>query len=102
MITGIETVGLGLASFPLVLSVDEHYREDFEALKTWWTFKPNFSRFENHLRLQANFFHENVVELLLKVISSDARMAQLLNGKTWGDPELEASLRESLPKSSMI
>jgi len=55
MITGVETAGLMLANFHLVIYALEHYREDFGPLETWWQFKPNFSGLENDIRLQSPF-----------------------------------------------
>jgi len=73
MITGVETAGLMLANFHLVIYALEHYHEGFGPLETWWEFKPNFSGFENDIRLQSTFFDENLVELISKIISSDAK-----------------------------
>lgn len=45
MLTGVETAGLVLASFPLLISALEHYREGFESLKEWWKFRTEFLAF---------------------------------------------------------
>ena len=101
MITGVETAGLVLAVFPLIISALEHYREGFEPLKDWWKFQTEFIAFIHVIGEQALLFDENLEELLSPIISSDAEMGELLQnpmGSAWGDPQLETKLRARLPK----
>lgn len=102
MITGIETAGIVLAVFPLLLSALEHYREGFEVLSDWWKFRPVFKKLIYAIELQWNFFNENLEELLSPIITSDAEMGALLKdpmGLAWRNPDLESRLQERLPKS---
>ena len=102
MITGVETAGLVLAVFPLLVSALEHYQEGFEKLKDWWKFRTDFLAFMHVIGRQAILFDENLEELLSPIISSDAEMNTLLRDPTgpfWRRAELEEKLRDRLPKS---
>lgn len=102
MITGVETAGLVLAIFPLLVSALEHYQEGFESLSDWWKFRTEFLGFIHVIGRQAILFDENLEELLSPIITSDAEMDTLLRdptGPSWRHAELEAKLRRRLPKS---
>lgn len=102
MITGVETAGLVLAIFPLLISALEHYQEGFERLSDWWKFRTEFLGFMHVIGRQAILFDENLEELLSPIITSDAEMDALLRdptGSFWRRTELEEKLRDCLPKS---
>lgn len=102
MITGVETAGLVLAIFPLLVSALEHYQEGFERLSDWWKFRTEFIGFVHVIGRQAILFDENLEELLSPIITSDAEMDALLRNPTgpfWRRVELEERLRDRLPKS---
>lgn len=102
MITGVETAGLVLAVFPLLVSALEHYQEGFERLSNWWKFRTEFLGFMHVIGRQAILFDGNLEELLSPIITSDAEMDTLLRDPTdpfWRRAEFEEKLRERLPKS---
>ena len=102
MITGVETAGLVLAAFPLLVSALEHYHEGFESLSDWWKFRTEFLAFIHVIGRQAILFDENLEELLSPIITSDAEMNVLLcdpTGPSWRDTKLEQKLKDRLPKS---
>lgn len=102
MITGVETAGLVLAIFPLLVSALEHYEEGFERFSDWWKFRTEFLGLMHAIGRQAILFDENLEELLSPIISSDAEMDTLLRDPTgpfWRRAELEEKLRDRLPKS---
>ena len=102
MITGVETAGLVLAIFPLLVSALEHYQEGFEKLNDWWKFRTEFLGFIHSVGRQAILFDENLEELLSPIITSDAEMDALLRdptGPSWRRAELEEKLKARLPKS---
>ncbi len=102
MITGVETAGLVLAIFPLLVSALEHYQEGFERLNDWWKFRTEFLGFMHVIGRQAILFDENLEELLSPIITSDAEMDTLLRdptGPLWRRAELEKKLKGRLPKS---
>lgn len=102
MITGVETAGLVLAIFPLLVSALEHYQEGFESLNDWWRFRTEFLGFIHSVGRQAILFDENLEELLSPIIISDAEMDALLRdptGPSWRRAGLEVKLMDRLPKS---
>ena len=58
MITGVETAGLVLAIFPLLVSALEHYQEGFERLSDWWKFRTEFLGLMHAIGRQAILFDE--------------------------------------------
>lgn len=102
MITGIETAGLILAIFPLIISTLEHYKEGFSTLQTWWMYRTEFLDFLRKIGIQSVLFRGNLEELLAPIVASEAQMNALLldpGGDVWGDEKLEENLRKRLPKT---
>ncbi|KAL8650705.1 MAG: hypothetical protein Q9226_005028 [Calogaya cf. arnoldii] len=100
MATGIETAGLILAAFPLVISALEHYENGFQVIREWIRFKGEFAAFLNALIRQRIFFRQNIEELLGPIVASEYEMSVLLDnpgGKAWADETLNARLRQRLP-----
>ncbi|WEW57129.1 hypothetical protein PRK78_002589 [Emydomyces testavorans] len=99
MVTGVETAGLVLATFPLVIKVLEHYGSCVESMKEWVRFRAEFTIFMNSLYRQKIFFRQNIEDLLSSVIDSEYDMARMLddpNDPVWKDPELEVRLKRRL------
>ncbi len=102
MLTGVETAGLCLAAFPILVSALENYREGFEPLKEWWMFRTEFITFIDDLDTQKNLFYNNLEKLLIPFIESDNEMNDLLNdptGALWQGPRLEERLQARLSNS---
>ena len=100
MPTDIETAGLILAIFPLVISALEHYQNGFHVIREWIRFRGEFAAFLNALVLQKIFFRQNIEELLPSIISSEYEMSLLLDhpgGSAWADNSLNQRLRRRLP-----
>ncbi|KAI4259356.1 MAG: hypothetical protein L6R42_004593 [Xanthoria sp. 1 TBL-2021] len=100
MATGIETAGLILAAFPLVISALEHYENGFQVIREWIRFKGEFAAFLNALIRQRIFFRQNIEDLLGPIVASEYEMSVLLDhpgGKAWADETLHARLRQRLP-----
>lgn len=102
MVTGIETAGLVLGAFPIILTFLEYYRNGLETLQEWWKFRTEFLAFLHEVGVQSVFFSENLEALLAPIVNSDVEMQALLNdpgGPAWRDPELDNRLKERLPQS---
>ncbi|KAL8978301.1 MAG: hypothetical protein Q9205_006081, partial [Flavoplaca limonia] len=100
MATGIETAGLILAAFPLVITALEHYENGFQVIREWVRFKGEFAAFLNALIRQRIFFRQNIEELLGPIVASEYEMSVLLDnpgGEAWADESLNAGLRQRLP-----
>lgn len=102
MLTGVETAGLCLAAFPILVSALETYREGFKPLREWWMFRTEFITFIDDLDTQKNLFYNNLEKLLIPFIESDNEMYDLLNdptGALWQRPGLEERLQARLSNS---
>lgn len=102
MVTGVETAGLVLAAFPLIVSAIQHYREGLEPLKDWWRYRTKFLEFAGNVSTQRLIFEENIEILLSPIVASDVEMAALLKdpgGPEWANPDLTKRLNQRLPKS---
>ena len=102
MVTGVETAGLVLGAFPLILSFLEYYGQGLETLQEWWKFRTEFLSFLHQVGVQSVFFRENLETLLAPIVVSDAEMNALLEhpgGPIWKGPTLDQRLHERLPNS---
>ena len=102
MVTGVETAGLVLASFPLMISALEHYRKGLVPLKLWWNFRTEYNEFSNTISLQDVTYRLNLRVLLSPLVSEDdlERLLADPGGDDWRDSELEGKLRNDvLPHS---
>ncbi|KAI9717098.1 MAG: hypothetical protein M1828_007431 [Chrysothrix sp. TS-e1954] len=102
MITGVEAAGLLLASFPLVISALEHYREGLEPLKDFWKFRAEFLTLVHQIGYESIRFEENIEELLSPIVYSEDELEALCQepgGPAWQDPDLETRLKARLPRS---
>src|SRR5579871_5696579 len=100
MVTGIETAGIILAVFPLIISALEHYKEGFSTLQIWWMYRTEFLDFLRKIGIQFVLFRGNLEELLTPIVTSEAQMNELLldpGGDAWRNEKLEESLRKRLP-----
>ena len=72
MITGAETAGLVLTPSSLLVSAVEHTQERLESLSDKWKFRTDFPAFMHVVGQRTIIFGENLEELLLPIITSDA------------------------------
>lgn len=96
---GIETAGIVLAAFPLLISGLEHWREGFEPLQEWWRFESDFSNFIEEIGTQQTRFDMNLEKLLEPFVTSDAQMNALLDQRSitaWEDATLTAKIQTRL------
>lgn len=100
--SGIETAGLILSGFPLIISALEHYRDGFKPLQEWWSFESEFCNFIEELGTQQTRFDMNLEKLLDPFVTSDCQMNALLdqgNPKGWGDPKVMGQIYSRLGNS---
>ncbi len=99
MATGLETAGLVLATFPLIISALEHYKKGFKTIKLWWKYRPAYIEFSHTIGIQNVLYRENLEELLSPIVSGEELDSLLADpcGKAWHD--LDDALRGRLPKS---
>jgi hypothetical protein len=100
--SGVEAAGLVLATFPLAISALEHYRDTAEVLGVFWKIRREYKIWMHSLNICRLAFEQNLEEFLLPLIADDDELQQLIadpDGLEWKNPELEARLRQRLPKS---
>lgn len=103
MLTGIETAGLILAVFPVVVQLAEGYQKGCKSIATGYIgFHRTFQTLLQGVRLQKTRFYNNVRMLLSPLVDSDEELEALLKdpgGERWVSEELEAALQLRLHNS---
>jgi hypothetical protein len=104
MVTGVEAAGLVLASFPLVISAIQAYREGLTPLRSWWRYRTQVVDLIEAINSQHNIFRNSIELLLDPIITSSFQMNRLLTspgpgGPDWKDPGLEEKLEQKLSTS---
>ena len=94
----VETVSLGLAVVPIVISVAEHYSAASSALKRYKQFSSETRRLSIFVKTQRTKFHCEIRSLLSHCVSWE--QAELLlddtDNERWKDQGLEACFAEML------
>lgn len=97
MVTGVETAGLVLASFPLVVSGIDAYRNGLKPLRRWWKYRTQVLNLYNAVTSQQLLFKNNIERLLDPIVTSDAQMQMLLNCPNMANSEWH-NLTENLKR----
>ncbi|KAF2744653.1 hypothetical protein M011DRAFT_496157 [Sporormia fimetaria CBS 119925] len=103
--SGIEVAGLVLGAFPILIRALESYREGAEFLGDWWRIQRAYTKCRQDLQYHQVLFEGNVERFLLPLVVDDEELKNLMSdpaGEAWRDEELEARLKERLPKSYRI
>ena len=101
--SGIEIAGLVLGSFPIILNCLDYYREGFEPLEEWWSFRAHFIAFVDDINHQMMLYDRNMKRLLDPVIVDNDSLTSLVqNAKDprWTDDSLKDLLEQRLPSQS--
>lgn len=100
--SGIEVAGLILATFPLLISALEHYREGEQALFDWWKYKRAYKKCKQEINFYQLAFEGTLEELLLPLVGDDAKLQMLLQdpgGPAWNNSDMDHMLRKRIPKA---
>ncbi|KAF7509029.1 hypothetical protein GJ744_008424 [Endocarpon pusillum] len=100
--SGIEVVGMVLASFPLLISALEHSHRAAEVRDDWWQVKREYKKCKQELQCAELALENNLERFLLPLIVDDDEIKGLISepgGSKWAEPALEVNLRSLLPKS---
>ncbi|KAF7503395.1 hypothetical protein GJ744_003917 [Endocarpon pusillum] len=98
MLTGIETVGLVLASFPFLIAALDHYKAGLEPFQTYSHYKLRLTELKGDLAFHRAKFLQSLTLLLNRCIQPKL-LGQLLGdpgGREWKDPDLAARLSKCL------
>ncbi len=98
MVTGVETAGLVLAVFPLVVEGLKTYLKGVESIKRWWKYVSVLKHLIRLLRMEEAKFSNTCTELLHDLVGAP-QLALLLEkpgGWRWRDADLQIKLRQRL------
>ncbi len=98
MLTGIETAGLILAIFPILVAALEHYKAGLEPIQTFSHYKLRLVELNGDLAFHRGKFLQSLTLLLERFIQPKALGALLCDplGRLWKDQDLEARLSKCL------
>ena len=102
MVTGIETAGLVLATFPIVVDGLSRFAEGVETMKSWRRYRRELATYVRTLEVQQIFYQDTIEELLDGIIRSDDELKMLLDdpkAASWQKPLYEERLRKRLDHS---
>ena len=98
MLTGIETAGLVLATFPLLIAALDHYKAGLEPLKTYSHYNLRLVELKGDLAFHRGKFLQSLTLLLERCIQPKF-LGQLLSdpgGHQWKEQDLTARLSKCL------
>lgn len=102
MVTGVETAGLVLAAFPLVVDGLSHYADGIQTIQYWRRYRRELRDYARKLKSQG-VRYQNTLELLFDgIVESEEELAALLKdpaGSLWQGTEYEEGLRSRLDHS---
>lgn len=98
MVTGIETAGLALAVFPLVVGGIQFYADGARTIKEMWRPERALNALTRELEMEKCKF-ENTCTLLLEDMVSNSHLILLMErpgGPLWGADDLQQKLKSRL------
>ena len=102
MVTGVETAGLVLAAFPIIVSGLSCYVQGIQTIRYWRRFRRELTVYAQTLETQRICYLNTLEELLDGIVASDEELAALLSdpkGDAWHKPEYKERLQARLEHS---
>ena len=102
MLTGVETAGLVLAVFPLVLDGLSHWLEGVQKVKRWRRIHRQLKNYEIRLQSQKVTYQNTLELLLVDIVQTDEDTAPMLadpRGDLWKKAEYDHLLRRRLDRA---
>ena len=99
MLTGVETAGLVLAIFPLVLNGLSHWLEGLHKIKRWRRVHRQLKIYEIRLQSQKVTYQNTLELLLVGIVQTDDDTAAMLaepGGEVWKKAKYDHLLRSRL------
>ena len=78
MVPGIETAGLVLATFPIIISFLEHYVKGVETIQKWRFYSRELAIYGRKLEVQRVMYLNTTEKLLDGIVESDDDLATML------------------------
>lgn len=96
--SGFEIAGVVLASLPLVISALEHYAEGIATAKRFWRYKSEMRLLILQIETERGIYLNTLEQLLVGIVRIEHMDKFLSNpeGQAWGDPKVEAKLKDRL------
>src|SRR5438034_2712123 len=102
MVTGVETAGLVLAAFPVIVNGLIRFTETIDTIKSWRKYQCELKEYGLRLEMQQIFCLDTLEELLEGIVHSDDIRVEMINhseAEFWRQPEYEEKLRLRLGRS---
>lgn len=101
MVTGIETAGLVLAAFPIVISALEHYRKGLEPFKDWVRYRQELKALHRLIKREETHYRITCELLLSRLVDGNYQRSLLCNpgGDLWKDISLRRRISSFLLSS---
>ena len=105
MVTGVETAGLVLAAFPVLVAGLNSYVDGVRTIKRWKRFSEILDEYAVQISSHQTWFRQTIEQLLDKanIVESEELEAMMGDpgGKLWQKPEYDEVLRVFLGHSHM-
>ena len=101
MMSGIEVVGLTVASFSIVVNAIHKLPEGLETIRILRGYRRELAGYGLRLETQRTIYHNTLYNLLYRIVPTKA-LRQLFDAdpaRVWEQPEYEAGLRARLGHS---
>jgi hypothetical protein len=101
-VTGVEIVGLVLATLPLIISALEHYAEGVHTIKAFRKFEREVGSLIRDLAVEKRVLCNSIELLLQSVVDSEEELESLIEdpgGTLWSDEAFKLRLKKKLQKS---
>ncbi len=102
MLTGVETAGLVLAAFPLVLDGLNHWLEGVHKVKRWRRIHRQLKNYKIRLQSQRVTYQNTLELLLVGIVQTGEDTAAMLaepGGEVWKKAEYDYLLRTRLDRA---
>ena len=102
MITGVETAGLILAVFPIVVEGLKTWKEGADSLKTWRKTRQTLRQYVMKAENQRVIFENIIEQLLSDVVQSPQYLSEMLQdpgGELWRNAKYEEGMKAHLDRS---
>jgi hypothetical protein len=102
---GVEAAAFVIASFPIIISVIQGYREGLKPIRNWSRYRKQLVELSSAVGCQNTIFENNIRRLLEPIVGTDnSLMHRLLTGAStgcseWANPNLREKLKERLSES---
>jgi hypothetical protein len=101
MATGIEIIGLFLATVPLAISALEHYKEGIDVIRDYSHYRSKLKSLQTRLRLQEELYRCTLRSLLSSELSCEEVQSLFPEpggprSYLWGTPKIEEKLQKKL------